>query len=1037
MVNSKLLQTPSFAEIIARRDWENSTIVESQTRLSAHVPLHSFSSIENALSGESSRRSLNGNWQFKLFTCPEEVDGKFIEGSFDGSHWDTIPVPSNWQLEGHDNPIYTNIKYPFDDNPPFVPKENPTGCYRCTFELQTLDKTLQTTINFAGVNSAFHLWCNGYWIGYSQDSRVDAEFDLSAYLQHGKNQLAVMVMRWSDGSYLEDQDMWWLSGIYREVSLLSKPYQHIKDVSLVAGLDVSYQHGELNIETLLSKASSEYYVKVSLYDDEQEVVTSTSQTTGQRAIDEKGSWSDRITHQLSVRDVKTWSAEVPNLYRCVVSLLDKDDNLIECEAYQVGFRTVEIKSGQLLLNGKRLLIRGVNRHEHHQVTGHTITLDDMIEDIKLMKQHNFNAVRCAHYPNDPRWYALCDEYGLYVVDEANLETHGQIPMGRLSDDPRWLNAYMQRIVRVVERDKNHASVIIWSLGNESGIGSSHHAMYQWVKQRDPSRPVQYEGGGADSAATDIICPMYSRVEQDQMFEANPKLAIKKAISMPDENRPLILCEYAHAMGNSLGSFNDYWRAFRQYPRLQGGFIWDWVDQGLVKEDDNGNEYWAYGGDFGDECNDRQFCINGLIFPNRHVHPTIYEAKYSQQFFQFKLISEKGKQFLEVTSEYLFWHVKGVYLHWSITANGYQVGQNYVTLNIAPQATQRIAIETFNPISIMPNTEYLLNIEVLLNHTTPWALNGHSLAKEQFELPWVVPLEIENEEKILTTPTWQESAEYHEISIDDQRWLINKKSGHLEQWYKGKKALLAQPMQDNFYRPPLDNDIGTSEADFLDENSWIARWSKTGLWDLKSVCRDICIGEKGDKRLVTVYHDYLHNDEILLRSCWSYQFNPQGELILDIDVEVARGLPSLPRVGLEFALPLFERNIKWYGRGPHENYPDRKVGAMIAQHEQKIEQMHTPYIFPTENGLRCDVQSAKINQLYVTGDFQFSVSRFSQQNLTDAKHQNELRADECVYVRIDGYHMGVGGDDSWTPSVHKAYQLLNNTYHYQLKFAAES
>ncbi len=496
-----------------------------------------------------------------------------------------------------------------------------------------------------------------------------------------------MVIRWSDGSYLEDQDMWWLSGIFRDVTLLSKPQHCIEDVFITPDLDACYRDGSLSVVTSIS-APDTYQVQVQLFDGEQAVTEPRIDRPHNRRIDERGTWDDVVFQTLHVREPKKWTAETPNLYRLVVSLLDENGTHLESEAYPVGFRKVEITDGQLKLNGKPLLIRGVNRHEHHPELGHVMTEEDMIRDICLMKQYNFNAVRTAHYPNHPRWYELCDQYGLYVCDEANIETHGMQPMNRLSSDPQWAHAYMSRYTQMVMRDKNHPSIIIWSLGNESGHGSNHNAMYAWSKNYDPSRPVQYEGGGSNTTATDIIAPMYARVNTVIEDEAVPKWAIKKWVSLPNETRPLILCEYAHAMGNSLGSFNDYWDAFRDYPRLQGGFIWDWVDQGLSQWDENGQHFWAYGGDFGDEINDRQFCINGLIFPDRTVHPTLEEAKYCQRMITVSLQEQtKDACTLLVTNENLFRATDNEQLNWSLLEDGKVIQTGSLALNVEATAKQ--------------------------------------------------------------------------------------------------------------------------------------------------------------------------------------------------------------------------------------------------------------------------------------------------------------------------------------------------------------
>ncbi|MEX2365238.1 MAG: glycoside hydrolase family 2 TIM barrel-domain containing protein, partial [Pseudohongiellaceae bacterium] len=480
----------TFTDLLSRRDWEN-PLVTGQHRLSGHSPLHAYVSHADARSNlTSARQSLNGDWDFVLYDRPEAAEAAFFESDTPVPTGHTVKVPGNWQCQGFDRPIYTNVQYPFAVNPPFVPEENPTGGYARTFALSAEALEGQTRVIFEGVNSAFHLWCNGRWVGYSQDSRLPAEFDVSAYVRAGDNRLAVMVLRWSDGSYLEDQDMWWLSGIFRDVTLLTKPQRHIADVHFDTQLDACYRDATLNLCAELSDPQTR--ISASLYDGDQLVAEVRDMSPGLSEVDERGGFRCRVYAQLPLLAPQLWSAESPYLYRLVVSLSDAQGQALDHEAYSVGFRCVEISDGLLKVNGKPLLIRGVNRHEHHPERGHAVSRDDMETDIRLMKQFNFNAVRTAHYPNHPEFYELCDQYGLYVVDEANIETHGMNPSGQLSDDSRWLSAYMERVTRLVQRDRNHASVIIWSLGNESGLGANHHAAYQWIKQTDPSRPVHYE-----------------------------------------------------------------------------------------------------------------------------------------------------------------------------------------------------------------------------------------------------------------------------------------------------------------------------------------------------------------------------------------------------------------------------------------------------------------------------------------------------------------------------------------------------------------
>ncbi|WP_372880484.1 beta-galactosidase [Psychromonas sp.] len=1027
----------TFSEIIDARDWENQHVTHRHV-VEAHAPLHAYHSQQAALNNLDSnyQQSLNGEWIFQLFDKPENVPAGCISGDFDDNTWPTIPVPSNWQLQGYDKPIYTNIKYPFADTPPFVPQDNPTGVYRLQFNLPESWKGRKQSIIFDGVNSAFHLWCNGVWIGYSQDSRLAAEFDLTNHLFAKNNQLTVMIMRWSDGSYLEDQDMWWLSGIFRDVTLLSKPFFSIRDVTLSTDLDRCYNHGTLNVCTFLSGQSQEHRVKVQLFDAQlQPVSEAVLANSGQRIIDEKGPALDQVEHQISVISPQKWSAESPYLYRAVVSLIDSTDEVLDCEAFQVGFRVVEISDGQLKVNGEPLLIRGVNRHEHHPEKGHAVSREDMLVDIKLLKQNNFNAVRTAHYPNHPAWYELCDQYGLYVVDEANIETHGQFPMSRLSNDASWLNAYMRRMTRMVQRDRNHPSIIIWSLGNESGIGNNHHAMYQWTKQKDPTRPVQYEGGGSNTAATDIIAPMYARVDEDvtlaNAVSVVPKFALKKWIGLPNENRPLILCEYAHAMGNSLGSFDKYWQAFRENPRLQGGFIWDWVDQGLTKTDEKGQKYWAYGGDFGDLINDRQFCINGLIFPDRSLHPTVFEAKKAQQYYQFSQVND-SKLTIKVNNENLFTTSNGETLYWNVSEEGYVIESGEIILDVAAKSDQVITLLEALP-EQKPDCDYHLNIEVRLNRDKPWAEKGFVVATEQLQIANMGEL-LALSQPQSKAPDLHENGQAISVTADNFSIEIDKTTGLLSSWLVNGQAKLLQGPKDNFFRAPLDNDIGTSEADNIDENAWASRWQAAGLNDLHVECLNIEARRLTHIVQVEVQFGHYYQGKLMLATRWKYEIDAQGSVLIDIDLRAAKSLPPLARVGLELVLPNTDKKINWFGRGPHENYPDRILSAYFGRHSCSIEEMHTPYIFPTESGLRCDVKEAKVGELTIAGDFHLSVSRYSQANVAQVKHTNELIAKDQLYLRLDGFHMGVGGDDSWSPSVHQEFLLNKKRYQYQVRLS---
>lgn len=1020
------LNTDSLAAVLKRRDWENPSVTQLN-RLDAHPPFYSWRNTDDAHARHESlhKRSLNGQWQFSWFASPEAVPESWLTSELPQA--DTIKVPSNWQMDGYDAPIYTNVTYPIPVNPPFVPAENPTGCYSLTFSVD--DAWLQegqTRIIFDGVNSAFHLWCNGRWVGYGQDSRLPSEFDLSHYLHRGENRLAVMVLRWSDGSYLEDQDMWRMSGIFRDVSLLHKPTTQISDLRINTRFNDDFSRAVLETQVRVAGAlHDDLRVTVQLWKDTTFVGENTA-PLGSDIIDERGAYHDRVTLRLNVENPALWSAETPNLYRAVAQLHTVDGTLIEVEACDVGFRQVSIENGLLLLNGKPLLIRGTNRHEHHPVNGQVMDEATMVQDIVLMKQNNFNAVRCSHYPNHPLWYTLCDRYGLYVVDEANIETHGMVPMNRLVDDPTWLPAMSQRVTRMVQRDRNHPCIIIWSLGNESGHGNNHDALYRWLKSEDPSRPVQYEGGGADTAATDIICPMYARVDQDQPFPAVPKWSIKKWLSMPGEQRPLILCEYAHAMGNSFGGFAKYWQAFRQYPRLQGGFVWDWVDQSLIKYDENGNAWSAYGGDFGDTPNDRQFCMNGLVFADRTPHPALYEAKHEQQFFQFALLPGAKCQ-IEVTSEYLFRHSDNEVLHWSLALDGKLLTSGVTSLDIPPQGRQVITLPDYPKQESAG--ELWLTVRVEQPQATVWSQAGHICAWQQWKVGEMLcssPLKTANHAPQLTR-----GENVYSITVNNKRWEFCRQQGLLTQYSIGEKAQLLTPLIDQFTRAPLDNDIGVSESTRIDPNAWVERWKTAGHYQLEATLLQCEADTLANAVLITTAHAWQYRGETLFVSRKTYRIDGQGEMQISVDVEVASGTPHPARIGLTCQLAQVAERVNWLGLGPHENYPDRLSSACVDRWDLPLEALHTPYVFPSENGLRCRTRELSYGAHCWRGDFQFNISRYSQKQLMEASHRHLLQAEAGTWLNIDGFHMGVGGDDSWSPSVSAEYQLSAQRYHYQL------
>ena len=1016
--------TLSAADILCKGrscDWQNPACF-GINRLAAHVPLRSFYGEEQARTGTdgSRTRSLDGEWQFQLFDRPECVPASWLDEDVEGS--DPIQVPGNWQVQGYDKPIYTNVKYPFPVDPPRVPAKNPTGCYSKVFSVpESWTTEGRTRVIFHGVNSAFHLVCNGEFVGYSQDSRLPAEFDLTEFLHSGDNRIAVMVLRWSDGSYLEDQDMWWLSGIFRSVELLHKPEIHIADFRVVPTRCLEPKARlvtEVNIagtgEAVLTSLSA---LHLRLYWQG----TLVSEWLHEAPADTWGADS-QMTVELPIEAPQLWSHECPNLYRLTLTLVDAAGNEIESEACNVGLREVEISGGLLRLNGEPLLIRGVNKHEHDPATGHAESLERVEQQLKLIKQNNFNAVRCSHYPHQPGFYDLCDRLGLLVVDEANIETHGMQPMNALAENADWEPAFVSRGERMVQRDKNHPCIIIWSLGNEAGYGAAHDAMYAAIRTLDPSRPIQYEPGGSGTPVTDIICPMYARVDEDLWYPGatHSVPSIMDWIQRPEENRPVILCEYAHAMGNSLGNFKDYWDAFRAEPRLQGGFIWDWVDQGLDCETEDGRHFWGYGGDFGDEINDRQFCINGLVFPDLSPHPSLFEAKKVQQPFQFELLSHEPVA-LRITSEHLFRTTDNEVLYWQWIEQGVVAQEGSIQLNLKPGASEVFTL----PNRKADSGDLYLNLRIEQSVKTTWSPAEHVVATEQFVLQRAET----RSPKTQAPATISETDERLTIRSEGNLWSINKTHGFIEQWIINGVDQMTTSLVDNIVRAPLDNDIGVSEVDRPDPNAWSSRWSAAGLWDLEHHLLSLEVHP--EQGIVSARHGYTFEGRAVFETLWQMSFSACGNLSICHEIAIEEHVPPLPRIGLAVGLACNsvpgQMRVSWHGRGPHENYPDRKTAADLGYWELTANDMHTDYIFPSDNGLRCDCSRLTLGDITVSGDFQFSVSPYDQTKLKMAKHPTELTPNDYLSLYLDGFHMGVGGDDSWSPSVKQRFQLGKKHY----------
>ena len=794
--------------------WENPAMV-GRNKEPGHVPLACYATEQEARAGKQDTspylRSLNGKWNFYWSPNPATAPAGFFLPDMDVQAWDTLTVPGNWQVQasGHgiryDKPMYTNVQYPFPpDNLPRVPEDdNPVGSYRRTFVIPDDWLGRRIHILFEGVDSAFYLWINGQEVGYSQGSRLPAEFDITPYIHTGENVVAVRVYRWSDGSYLEDQDFWRLSGIYRDVYLIAVPQVHIHDYHVQTELDARYQDALLKIQAKVRNVGHEsmagYSLEATLWDNDMRPVFESPLVI---PVHVPAQGECLLELEQTVANPLKWSAEQPNLYTLLLSLKDEAGEIQQVERCGVGFRQVEIANGQILINGAPVLLKGVNRHEHDPDTGHTVSEASMVEDILLMKRFNINAVRTCHYPNAPLWYDLCDRYGLYVIDEANIESHGV--WDRLTKDPEWRTAFMERGTRMVERDKNHPCVIIWSLGNESGYGPNHEALADWMHEHDPTRPVHYESatgrreyeGPHTAPHVDIVSVMYPTVEQ-----------IAEMAQTPGETRPLIMCEYAHAMGNSPGNLQEYWEAIEAHPRLQGGFVWDWVDQGLRQVTEDGQEWYAYGGDFGDVPNDGNFCINGLIYPDRTVHPALWEYKKILQPVKVKAIDLATGQ-VEVTNGYHFSDLSGLDIQWQLLADDRTVQSGVLEpLTTPPGRSERISIPLTERVEweAEPGVEYRLNLSFTLAESTPWASKGHEVAWEQFEMPVKAPPapclqigEMPPLELIETGPEFTIQGSEFRLVFDKQQGCISCMQ------YHGVDLIQRGPRL-NLWRAPTDND----------------------------------------------------------------------------------------------------------------------------------------------------------------------------------------------------------------------------------------
>lgn len=1021
---------------VEANDWENPEVVE-RNREPAHCTQLPYADVVTALAGEFERspyyKSLNGMWRFHWVSRPASRPRDFADPDFADADWDLIPVPSFWQLRGYGIPRYLDEAYPFEPDPPRPPRDfNPVGSYRTTFTVPPGWDGRQVFVHFAGVDSAFYVWVNGQQVGYSQDSATPAEFNITPHLKPGDNLLAVQVFRWSDGTYLECQDMWRLSGIFRDVYLFSTPDVHLGDFFVRTDLDDTYRDGivqvKISVRNDAGTDAGAHSVRLTVLD-----------RTHRRLAGAGGSVSavpvgrvETLSLAIPVSRPDKWTAETPNLYHLVLELLDPDANVVETTSTRFGFREVDIAGGRLRVNGKPIMIKGVNRHEWDPDTARTLTRARMVQDILLMKRNNINAVRTSHYPNDPRWLDLCDEYGLYVVGEANVESHGLYDVLPKSL-PEWRHACVDRMTSMVERDKNHPSIIIWSLGNECGMGKNFEHMAAYARSADPTRPVQFEPAG-EHAVTDLVVPMYASIERIVEYAERQERLDAEGRTAEDLNRPLILCEYAHAMGNSVGNLQDYWDAIEAHGHLQGGFIWDWVDQGLRMFSPSAGagqlrkQYWGYGGDFGDRPTAGNFCCNGLVQPDRKPNPSLHEVRKVYQYVKVEPIDAAAGRF-RVRNKYAFLSLDHLNVTWEITRDGVRIQQGeHSPLDIAAGQSAELTIPFREP-EIRPGARYWLTVTFALRQETSWAEAGHVVAWDQFRLPFDVPEPAAVDAEGLARIELKERDGAIEVAGEDFAVVVGRDSGLLESYRHGGRQLLAGPLTPNFWRVPIDNDVGNKMPTRL------GKWKDAGA---DRTVRSVRARRLSGQAVEVTANFRLAAGETDL-ALW-YRIYGSGDVVVSARLEPESAMPNVPRFGMQTTVGKRYDQVRWLGRGPHETYWDRKTGAAVGVYSATVGELVHDYVRPQENGNRTDVRWLSITDadgagLLVVGKPMLSISAwpYTMTDLAAAKHVHELPRRDTTTLNIDYKQMGVGGDTSWGRMTHAEYTLpAGKAYEYSFR-----
>lgn len=1010
-------------------DWENEGVI-AKGKLPARATSYSYADAADALAGDRSRSrmvSLNGEWRFHFEADSVNRPLDFYRAKFDARGWDRIAVPSSWEVKGYGTPIYVNSKYPFTADPPRIDRTNPVGSYIRDFEVPDDWTGQRIVLHFGGVSSAFYCWVNGQLAGYSQGSRLPAEFEITSLIRKGANRLAVQVFRWSDGSYVEDQDMWRLSGIHREVLLLAQPKLALNDYCVRTKFDENRKDAQLQIRPEIWTDSTidakGWTLSAQLHDADGQAVLAKPLTVPVKAIlTERYPQRDNVKFAFMETDValpKKWSAEQPYLYTLVFQLKDGEGNLAEARSCRVGFRDVKINDdAQLLVNGRPVKLFGVNRHDHDHIEGKALTRDDLREDVRLMKQFNLNAVRTSHYPNDPYFYELCDEYGLYVLDEANVESHDVC--GLLVNTPSWHSAVIDRMIRMVERDKNHASIIGWSLGNESGRGPIHAAAASWIKDYDPTRFLHYEGaqgdpndpayrpeGGFESQRwplmanpddppyVDVISRMYPTVDQ-----------LRNLAEAEQIDRPIVMCEYAHAMGNSLGNLGEYWDLIREKPNLIGGFIWDWVDQGLLTKTEDGVEYFAYGGDFGDQPNNGNFCLNGIITSDRKPKPQTWECKYVFQPVVFAGNPQQPNQ-VHVTNRFYFNNLEAYEIRWQLSEDGKRLSAGTLPpINLEAGETATLAVPFELP-QVQPGSEYWLRMSLHERQARPWCDAGFEIGKQQIRLPFrEESIEVSLGGRAIEVDRTDGGIE---VVGEGFSACFDNRSGEFNSYRIQGREILAAPLRLNFWRPQTDNDMRGGKT-HVNQRFWKELAGKLNTVSVEATSPD------NQTAVVSVAEQLGEKVTVDLR----YTINGKGAIRVNVHFNADPKLPPLVRLGMQVGVSNHYADIAYYGKGPWENYCDRSRGAEVSVYQAALSEMVEPYVMPQESGNRTETRWIRLSGdapgLSVLGNptFDFSVWPWSAQNLDQARHRYELMPQGFYTLNIDHRQMGVGGTDSWSP-----------------------